>query len=75
MGRALYKFAAFKEITEWENSVIPNHTYILNNGGKLVAYRKTGTTDWIHYSKPLFFSRRHRKFVRLPEKSLPDEYR
>lgn len=71
MGRTLYKFALFKELTDWE---FKNHSYILNRAGKLVAYRKTGTEEWIHFKKPLFFDRRKRKFVRLNDKFLPVEY-
>jgi hypothetical protein len=53
-----------KEITKWPDST-PNHSYKLNDGGKLVAYRKTGTKEWFTFSKPLPFSKSGRKFVRL----------
>jgi len=53
---------AFKEITDWE---WPNHSYALNDDGKCVAYRKTGTKEWYTFKKPLPFSKSRRKFVSL----------
>jgi hypothetical protein len=53
-----------KEITKWPDNT-PNHSYKLNDAGKLQAYRKTGTKEWFTFNKPLPFSKSGRKFVRL----------
>jgi len=53
-----------KEITVWPDAT-PNHTYKVNDGGKLIAYRKTGTKEWITFSRPLNFTKTHRRFIKL----------
>jgi hypothetical protein len=64
-----------KEITEWNETeyTVPNHTYAINDAGKMAAYRKTGTKDWIVFSKPRMFDRTRRKFITL-EKDVGMEY-
>jgi hypothetical protein len=55
-----------QETTVWEFSDTPNHTYILNRGGHLVGYIKSGTTKEIVFKSPLKqFSKSRRKFVKL----------
>lgn len=53
-----------REITDWN---FPNHTYHINDKGKMVAYVKAGTEEIITFSKPLSFSRSRRKFETLAE--------
>ena len=55
-----------REVTEWEDNT-PNHDYVLNDQGKMVAYRKNGTGDWEVMSLPRMFSRTRRKFKTLKE--------
>ena len=57
----------FKEITDWPDVEynVPNHTYAVNDAGKCVGYVKTGTSEWIFFSKPRFFDRARRKFIQL----------
>jgi hypothetical protein len=55
-----------KEITVWPDST-RNHSYKVNAGGKLVAYRKTGTEEWISFSRPLNFSKSYRRFIKLKD--------
>ena len=43
---------AFKEITKWDDNT-PNHTYILNEQGHLVGYRKTSTKEYIQFKSPM----------------------
>lgn len=60
-----------KEVTDWGQCeyAVPNHTYALNDAGKMIAYRKSGSS-WEFFSKPIFFQRTRRKFITLkPEKS------
>jgi len=54
-----------QEITEWPDNT-PNHTYLLNNAGKLIAYKKEASDTWEVRNKALFFSKSHRKFKKLP---------
>jgi len=56
-----------KEITEWKETeyTVPNHTYAINDAGKMVAYKKSGDTQWFVFSKPRFFDRARRKFITL----------
>ena len=54
----------FREVTVWEDNT-RNHDYVLNDAGKLVAYRKAGTESWKTFTKPLPFSRSYRKFQEL----------
>lgn len=63
-----------KEITEWDNEVyIPNHTYAINDAGKMVAYRKEGTKEWIVFPKARMFDRARRTFITLA-KDVGNEY-
>ena len=64
-----------KEITEWDEMdyTVPNHTYAINDGGKMVAYRKTGTKEWIVFPKARMFDRARRKFITLA-KNVNNEY-
>lgn len=56
---------AFKEITKWEDKT-PNHTYILNEQEQLVGYIKTGTKEYVQFSKPMKqFSKSRRQFKEL----------
>lgn len=55
----------WKEVTDWGDKT-PNHTYVLNDKGWLVAYIKQGSTDLIHFSKPMKqFSKTRRKFIKI----------
>jgi hypothetical protein len=56
-----------KEITVWDKVEynVPNHTYAVNDAGKVVAYKKSGDTMWHTFSKPRFFDRARRKFITL----------
>lgn len=56
-----------KEITEWNETdyKVPNHTYAINDAGKMVAYKKSGDTQWFVFPKPRMFDRSRRKFITL----------
>jgi|TARA_B110000858_G_scaffold115729_1_gene132251 hypothetical protein len=55
-----------REVTEWLVPT-PNHDYVLNDAGKLVAYRKNGKGEWSLMKKPKMFSKSYRKFQTLEE--------
>jgi len=63
------KYNALKEVTDWDMDFQPNHTYFLNEAGKMVAYIKKGTSKIIYNKKPMSFSKSYRKFdkVYIPE--------
>jgi hypothetical protein len=58
------------ETTEWADNT-PNHTYVLNDAGKLVGYRKA-SGEIVVSKKPIFFDKKHRKFKKVVDKSLVD---
>jgi len=54
-----------QEVTQWDDDT-PNHSYLLNSSGKLVAYKKTSSDIWQLMNNPRFFSKSYRKFKKLP---------
>lgn len=63
------KYNALRETTVWNMDFQPNHTYFLNEAGKMVAYIKKGTTEILYRDKPCSFSKTRRTFekVYIPE--------
>ena len=59
------KYNALQEITEWDMDFQPNHTYFLNEAGKMTAYMKKGTDVIIYSKKPMSFSKTRRKFKKI----------
>lgn len=59
-----------REITEWADNT-PNHTYVLNDAGKLVGYRKA-SGEIVVSKKPIMFEKRYRKFKKVVDKELQD---
>jgi len=56
---------ALQEITDWGDNT-PNHTYVLNKNGWMVAYVKQGTDALIEMSNPMKkFSKTGRKFKKV----------
>jgi|TARA_B100001996_G_scaffold86746_1_gene64178 hypothetical protein len=59
-------YTYLKEITDWGEQKVPNHTYIFNDKNQNVGYIKTGTKEEIFYGKPSkLFSKSRRKFIKL----------
>jgi hypothetical protein len=58
---------ALKEITDWSECKYnqPNHTYFLNDQGKLVGYKLAGEDVFTTFAKPLSFTKTGRKFIKL----------
>jgi hypothetical protein len=58
-----------REITEWPDVEYSpkNHDYLVLDDGRLIAVRKAGSEDWERLSRPLNFSRSHRRFKTLKE--------
>ena len=59
--------SALKEITNWSDCDYsqPNHTYFLNDAGKVVGYKLSGKEVFKTFSKPLSFDKARRKFIKL----------
>lgn len=57
-----------REVSDWQ---VPtsNHDYVVNDGGKVVAYRRAGKGYWEVFSAPRMFSRSRRKFQTLKNDS------
>lgn len=55
---------AIREITEWDDNT-PNHSYLLNDAGKLIAYKKQSNESWEVIDTPMMFSRTRRKFKNI----------
>ena len=56
---------ALMEITAWEDNT-PNHTYVLNDKGWMIAYMKQGTDVLIEMKNPMkSFSKTGRKFKKV----------
>jgi len=60
------QLSVLREVTEWEDNT-SNHDYVLNEGGKMVAYRKRGESEWFIPAKPRMFSKSRRRFKKLNE--------
>ena len=56
------------ETTDWDT---PNHTYVLNDAGKLAGYRKA-SGEIVVSKRPLMFDKKRRKFKKVVDKELVD---
>ena len=54
---------------------VPLHDYLVEggHGGRLIAYRKAGSDEWMKFNKLHFFSKKHRTFKELREE-VPKEF-
>lgn len=54
---------------------VPLHDYLVEggHGGRLIAYRKAGSDEWMKFSKLHHFSKKHRTFKELREE-IPMEF-
>ena len=58
-----------RETTDWADNT-PNHTYVLNKGGKCLGYRKLNDGSVHVFAKPMMFDKRRRKFQKVVDKEL-----
>lgn len=54
---------------------VPCHDYLVEggHGGRLIAYRKAGSDEWMKFAKLHQFSKKHRTFKELREE-VPTEF-
>ena len=59
-------YTYLKEITDWGDLNVKNHTYIFNEKNQNVGYIITGTKEELFYKTPSkLFSKARRKFIKL----------
>ena len=65
-------YEILKEITDWSKAScnVPNHTYLLNDSGKIVAYVKEGTNVVIAFKSGMRLERTYRKFQKVKHEGL-----
>lgn len=62
-----------KEVTDWgKDSLIPNNTYYVNDAGKCIAYRRVSDGVLEYFTKPLMFTKTHRKFESKKLEEMPN---
>jgi hypothetical protein len=67
----VYIMEILKEITQWDTDYRqPNHTYLVNKKGQVVAYAKWHTNDVIVFNSRKVLDKRYRKFVKDSHKGL-----
>jgi hypothetical protein len=60
-----------KEITQWDCDYRqPNHTYLVNKKGQIIAYAKWHTNDIMVFDSRRTLDKRYRKFVKDNHKGL-----
>jgi hypothetical protein len=60
-----------KEITQWDVEYRqPNHTYLVNNKGQIVAYAKWHSNDIMVFKSRSTLDKRYRKFEKSNHKAL-----
>jgi hypothetical protein len=55
-----------KEITQWDTDLSrqPNHTYLVNNKGQIIAYAKHHSNDVNILNSRIILNKRYRKFIK-----------
>jgi len=67
----VYIMEILKEITQWDTDYRqPNHTYLVNKKGQVVAYAKWHTNDVMVFNSRKVLDKRYRKFVKDGHKGL-----
>jgi hypothetical protein len=60
-----------KEVTHWDvDYQQPNHTYLINKKGRIVAYAKWHTNEIVISKSPDVLEKRYRKFIKDDHKGL-----
>jgi hypothetical protein len=64
-------FEIIKETTEWAcDFVVPNHTYLINKAGTILAYENCFTGEILIIKSKLKLDKRYRKFVKVKNPKL-----
>jgi hypothetical protein len=60
-----------KEVTQWDVDLKqPNHTYLLNNKGQIVAYSKFHTEEIFVLNSRISLVKKYRKFIKTDHSEL-----
>ena len=60
-----------KEVTQWDVEYRqPNHTYLVNNKGQIIAYAKWHSNDIMIFKSRSTLDKRYRKFEKTSHKAL-----
>ena len=60
-----------KEITEWSaESSVPNHTYLINKRGRVIAYENAVNGNVIKLNTGILIDKRYRKFIKVKHTEL-----
>lgn len=59
-----------QETTDWGGLNIPNHTYLISDGGKLLAYVKQGESEVNIITSGVRFSKSRRTFIKVKNQAL-----
>ncbi len=60
-----------KETTEWDCSyTVPNHTYLVDGKGKILAYCKEGTDEIVKVNGRIILDKRYRSFTKIRHSKL-----
>ena len=60
-----------KETTKWQSDfVVPNHTYLLNNKGRVIAYLSDKSNQVIQLKSGFILNKRYRKFIKVNNPAL-----
>lgn len=53
-----------KEITEWNSDIQPNHTYLLDDSGRIIAYAPEHGNKIVTLKSGMKIDKRYRKFIK-----------
>jgi hypothetical protein len=60
-----------KETTKWQSDfAVPNHTYLLNNKGRVIAYLSDKSNQVIQLKSGFILNKRYRKFIKVNNPAL-----
>ena len=62
--------SAYKEVTEWNEPNVVNHTYLFDGKSNILAYAKFGGDEIQVFNKPIAVNTSRRKFVKVKHSNL-----
>lgn len=59
-----------KEVTDWNSTCQPNHTYLLSDSGRIIAYAPWHGDEVVTLKSGMKIDKRYRKFVKTTHSGL-----